>query len=452
MEIWKIEHELERVYSWHYCDCLLNITTDHFQYISDFEDILPLNKEQYQEYLEKQLKNFYYPHSLEIIECRCCKYLIEIVLQKDMHSLDHYVYKEKPDFHPFMEPRLLQCEIENGKISKMHLCSPDNQRIPDNIQTILLESCKNNDFNAAQKAIETGAYAGNCEDDSRSCLEYAAESGSAELCRLLVEDEAGGMYDGFDWRIIFYAVQNPDIEVLKYFLTLDDIALDFVFDFAENDIPMTVLDYARYLNNQPAVEILQKINAPTFQELKDWCFSSAKLKIRISEKSMDGGDMSISGVNDDVVNDFTEFTGLRCGNSEMYLWMSLEDCCQFIIPFFLEHFTRPFEEYLEDNLVTFENAEKALIEIHKFSVLLDNDFDNPAVQKILDGIFLSRYIDWEGQCNSITSYFSSAEEEQLLKAKKQFLIDFYQEFCQKLETLLIKAKEAGDCYISFVGP
>ena len=79
----------------------------------------PLTEEQetlYQEYLEKQLKNFYYPHSLEIIECRCCKYLIEIVLQKDMHSLDHYVYKEKPNFYPFQEPRLLQCEVENGKI------------------------------------------------------------------------------------------------------------------------------------------------------------------------------------------------------------------------------------------------------------------------------------------------------------------------------------------------
>ena len=31
--------------------------------------------------------------------------------------------------------------------------------------------------------------------------------------------------------------------------------------------------------------------------------------------------------------------------------MSLEDYCRFIIPFFLEYFTRPFEEYLEDNLV-----------------------------------------------------------------------------------------------------
>ena len=189
MEVWKIEHELERIYSWHWCDCLLNITTDHFQYISDFEDISPLNREQYQEYLEKQLKNFDPPHSLEIIKIRCCKYLIELVLQKKTPSYDPYIYKVKPDFHPFMEPRLLQCEIENGKISKMHLCSPDNQRIPDNIQTILLESCKHNDFNAAQKAIEAGAYAGNCKDDSRSCLEYAAESGS--VCKNTNE---GGMY------------------------------------------------------------------------------------------------------------------------------------------------------------------------------------------------------------------------------------------------------------------
>ncbi|MBO5695137.1 MAG: hypothetical protein J6S98_07010, partial [Lentisphaeria bacterium] len=118
MEIWKIVDELERIYSWHWCDCLLNITTDHFQYISDFEDISPLNREQYQEYLEKQLKNFDFPHSLEITKTRCCKYLIELVLQKNTPSYDPYIHKKKPDFHPFMEPRLLQCEIENGKISK----------------------------------------------------------------------------------------------------------------------------------------------------------------------------------------------------------------------------------------------------------------------------------------------------------------------------------------------
>lgn len=448
MEIWRIVDELKQIYEIHSCYRLRDIATDNFQYISDFENISPLDREQYQEYLEKQLKNFYYPHSLEIIECRCCKYLIEIVLQKDMHSLDHYAYKEKPNFYPFMEPRLLQCEIENGKICKIHLCSPDNQRIPDNIQTVLLESCKNNDFNAAQKAIEAGAYAGNCRDDSRSCLAYAAESGSAELCQLLVEDEAGGMYGGFDCTIIFYAVKNPDIEVLKYFLTLDDITLDFVSDFAENDIPMTVLDYARYLNNQPAVEILKKINAPTFQELKDWCFSSAKLKIRISEKSMDGGDMSIGGVCEEV----NEYAGLHCGNSEMYLWMSLEDCFQFIIPFFLEYFTRPFEAYLEDNLVTFENAEKALTEIHKICDLLDNDFDNPVVQKILEDTYPTSYIEWEGRCSFMSFHLSDAEAKQLWKVKKQYLIDFYREFCQKFETLLIRAKEAGDCYISFVGP
>jgi hypothetical protein len=446
MEIWRIVDELKQIYEIHSCYRLPSITTDNFQYISDFEDIPPLNGKQYQEYLEKQLKNFYHPHSLEIIECRSCKYLIEIVLQKDMHSLDHYVYKEKPNFYPFQEPRLLQCEVENGKICKMHLCTPDNQRIPDDIQNTLLEAVKKNDFNAAQQAIANGAYAGNCEDGSHSCLEYAAESGSVKLCKLLIDDEAEYKY-GLGWEAVFYAVKNPDIEVLKYFLTLD-IIVDSVSDFVVEDQPMTILDYAEYLNNQAAVEILRKFNVPTLRELKDWCFTSAKLKIRISEKRMDGGDMSIGGVCEEV----NEYAGLHCGNSEMCLWMDLNDCCQYIIPFFLEFFTKPFEAYLEDNLVTLENAGRTLTEIRNFCDLLNNDFDNPEVQRILDKTCPTSHIEWNGHSSLISFHFSVAEEKQLWTAKKQSLIDFYEEFCQKFETMLIKAKEAGDCYISFVGP
>jgi hypothetical protein len=132
--------------------------------------------------------------------------------------------------------------------------------------------------------------------------------------------------------------------------------------------------------------------------------------------------------------------------------MDLDDCCQYIIPFFLEYFTQDFEAYLEDNLVTFENANKALTEIRKFSDLLDNDFDNPKVQKILDKTYPTSHIEWDERSSLVSFHFSVAEEKQLWKAKKQYLIDFYEEFCQKFETMLIKAKEAGDCYISFVGP
>ena len=445
MKIWSIVDVLRQIYISHFCTWLPDITTDNFQYISDFEDIPPLNGKQYQEYLEKQLKNFYYPHSLEIIKCRCCKYLVEIVLQKDMHSLDHYGYKEKPNFYPFQEPRLLQCEVENGKICKMHLCSPDNQRIPDNIQTILLESCKNNDFNAAQQAIANGAHAGNCEDDSRSCLGYAAEFGSVELCRILVEDEAEYKY-GFGRKAVFYAVKNPDIEVLKYFLTLD-IIVDSVSNFVVEGQPMTILDYAEYLNNQAAVEILRKFNVPTLRELKDWCFTSAKLKIRISEKDIHSEDMAIYAVGDEI-----NYLGFHTGKSEMCLGMELEDCRDFIIPFFLEFFTKPFEAYLEDNLVTLENAGKALTEMRNFCDLLNNDFDNPEVQKILDKTYPTSHIEWDGHNSLISFHFSDAEKKQLWTAKKQYLIDFYEEFCQKFKTILIKAKEAGDCYISFSGP
>ena len=436
MEIWRIVEHLQHIYTVCSYESLTNITSENFTYISDFEDIPLLNRKQYQKYLSEQFKKHFPLYSLKIIKRRCCKKLIEIILQKN-----HEYYTGKNCTCIFDEPRLLQCEIENGKICRMHLCSPDNQRIPDNIQTVLLECCKNNDFNAAQKAIENGAYARDCWDGFRSGLDYAAEYGSVELCRLLVENEAD-----YRWQTVFYAVKNPDIEVFKYFLS-QDITLDSVSKFAENNQPMTILDYAEYLNNKAAADILREIKAPTFQELKDWCFSSAKLKIRISEKDIYGDDMTIYAVGEKI--NYLEY---HTGNSDMCLGMELEDCCYFVIPFFLEYFTTPFEAYLEDNLVTVENAGKALIEIRNFSYLLDNDFDNLKVQKILDETYPTSYIEWEEHNRPITFYFSSAEEKQLWKTKKQYLIDFYREFCQKFETMLLKAKEAGDCYITFVGP
>jgi hypothetical protein len=440
MEIWRIVETLGYFYRLRSFGELDIIASENFQYISDFENISPLDREQYKKYMETQLEKFYHPHSLEIIERRYCKKMIEIVFQNNFPSNESYDY-----LHLFTEPRLLQCEIENGKICKMHLCSPDNQKIPDNIQTALLESCKNNDFNAAQKAIENGAYAGTCYDNSRSCLEYAAETGSVELCKLLIDDEAEYKY-GTGWQSVFYAVKNPDVEVLKYFLTLD-IILDSVSDFVEDNRPMTILDYAEYLNNEAAVEILQKIGVPTFQELKDWCFLSAKLKIRISEKDIHGDDMTFYAVCEDI--NYWEY---HTGKSDMCLGMELDDCCKLVIPFFLEYFQNPFEEYLEDNLVTFEDAEKALAEIHNFCELLTNDFDNPKVQKILDKTSPTSYIDWEGHNMLISFHFSRAEEKLLWKAKKKYLIDFYQKFCRKFEMMLIKGEEAGDCYITFVGP
>ncbi len=103
-------------------------------------------------------------------------------------------------------------------------------------------------------------------------------------------------------------------------------------------------------------------------------------------------------------------------------------------------------------MVTLENAGKALTEMRNFCDLLNNDFDNPKVQKILDKTSPTSHIEWDGHSSLISFYFSDAEKKQLLTAKKQYLIDFYEEFCQKFETMLINAKEAGDCYISFVGP
>ena len=441
MKAWQIVNELEQIYWYSSCYRLGGITSDDFQYVSDFEDLPPLTATQYEEHLKKQLENFHYPHSLEILEKHVSKTIIEMILQKDMHSLDHYVYSRKLDFHPFLEPRLLQCEIENGMIRRMHLCSPENMKIPAGIQEILLKSCRDGDLEAAREAIKKGAYAWGCRDNERSCLSYAAESGSADLCRLLAEDEAD--FKIMDWNTIFYAVKNPNAGVLEYLLR-QGAPTDVVTRFADDDHPMTPLDYARYLRNESAEKLLVEAEAPTLDELKNWCFNTAGFRIPLSES---GGEMSISAVGDEV----NESTGWHVGQSESCLWMELENCCAFVIPFFIKYFSKRFEPYLEDNLVTLDDAGKGLGEISDFIGMLENDFDNPKVTKLISHEYPGAFIEWGERSSLVGWYFSDEDRLLLWKAHRGALIDFYRELHTKMNAIIAEAKKCGDRYITFVG-
>ena len=440
MKAWQIIDELKQIYLSHSCYRLKGIMSDDFRYISDFEDLPQLTGTQYEEHLKQQLENFYHPHSLKILEKHASKTMIEMVLQKDMHSLDHYVYSKKLNFHPFLEPRLLQCRVENGKITEMHLCDPENKKIPENIQAELLECCKRNDPVGAAAAIRSGAYAADCRDEQRFCITYAAESGSVELCRLLIEDEADIRF--MCWDTIFYAVKNPDIEVLKYLLR-QGAPIDVVTCFADDDL--TPLDYARHLRNEAAEKILLDSGAPTLEELKEWCFHTEDFRIPLSEK---GGEMSFCSVGDEI----NEYVGLRVSHSNLCFWMELEYCCTFVIPFFIKYFPKQFEPNLEDNLVTLEDAKKGLQEISDFIGLLKNDFDDPKVTKLISHEHPCSFIEW-GERSSLVSWHFSEEEKLLLwKAHRSSLIAFYRELHTKMNAIIAQAKSCGDRYITFVGP
>ena len=368
--------------------------------------------------------------------------MIEMILQKDMHSLDHYVYSKKLNFHPFLEPRLLQCRVENGKITEMHLCDPENKKIQENIQTELLECCKRSDLVGAATAIGNGAYAADCCDENRYCITYAAESGNVELCRLLIEDEADIRI--MCWDTIFYAVKNPDIEVLKYLLRQGAPA-DVVTCFADDNHPMTPLDYARHLRNKAAEKTLLDSGAPTLEGLKEWCFRTEGFRIPLSEE---GGEMSVCGVGDEII----EYVGLHVSHSKLCFGMELEYCCSFVIPFFIKYFPRQFDPYLGDNLVTFEDAEKGLREISDFIGLLENDFDDPEVTKLISHEHPCSFIEW-GERSSLVSWYFSEEEKLLLwKAHRSSLIAFYRELHTKMTAIIKQAKSCGDRYITFVGP
>ena len=442
MKTWQIVAELKQIFRNHDCWRLAGITSENFRYISDFEDIAPLDRRQYEEHLKKQLKHFNYQDSLDISEESFNRSSIEIILQKKTHSCRHHSQTQKPDFQPFLEPRLLQCKIKNGKISEMHLCSPLERKIPKNVQEELLSSCKRNDFDAAAAAIGNGAYAATCADDRRPCLSYAAESGSADLCRLLIEDDAD--FQTVDWETIFYAVTNPDVEVLKYLLRQGAPA-DVVGRFTEDNLPMTPLDYARYLHNHAAEKVLQEYSAPTLAELKDWCFRTGDFKIRLSDRRLDGGDMFIGAVGDEV-------DGRHIRHSTSCLWMELEHCWALIIPFFRQYHQGDFEPYLDDNLVTLGDAEKALRGIRDFIEVLENDFDDPQVAEILSHITPAFFIEWGKRSRLVAFSFSEEEDFQLWKAHRSQLTAFYREFCAKMESFIEEAKGCGDRFIDFVGP
>ena len=440
---------LEDIYKYNSFNKLKEITSGDFQYISDFEDNTPMSREEYEKYLKEKLENFQGPHSLEIVGKQYSKNLIEINLEKNaLCCLDKKTSSEKLNFYPFLKERLLQCELKDEKIWRMHLCSPENQRIPENIQSVLLESCKRNDFNAAKKAIENGAYAGDCRDGAgRSCIFLAAEFGSVELCRLLMEDDAGIKY-GDDWLTVYYAINNPNIEVLK-FLIQQNVSLDVVCDFMKMKLPMAPLDYARYIHNEAAEKLLQDWNAPTYEEMKEWCFHDADLKIRLSEEQMDGGDMSMRPASEEVDEEYSWF---HIGKSKQILWMELDDCWDFIVPFFSEYCSTEFGSYGEENLIVLGEARKALPKIRKFIELLEQDFDNQQVRDILGKRRATSFIEWGERSSMCGWYFSDKENFLLWKAHRYSLIVFYREFCEKMEAMMDDAEKCGDCYICFEGP
>ena len=185
--------------------------------------------------------------------------------------------------------------------------------------------------------------------------------------------------------------------------------------------------------------------APTFDDLKNWCFKTAGFKIPWYEK---GGEMSVCGVGDEV----NEYAGLRVSHSNLCFGMELEYFCTFVIPFFIKYFSKQFEPYLEDNLVTLDDAGKGLVEISDFIVMLENDFDNPKVTELLSHECPGSFIEWGERSSLVMWYFSDGEKLLLWKAHRSALIDFYHELYTKMNAIIADAKNCGDKYISFVGP
>lgn len=208
---------------------------------------------------------------------------------------------------------------------------------------------------------------------------------------------------------------------------------------------MTPLDYARNLRNGSAEKLLVESEAPTFDELKEWCFKTAGFKIPWSDK---GGEMSVCGVGDEV----NEYGGLRVSHSNLCFGMELEYCCAFVIPFFIKYFSREFEPYLEDNLVTLDDAGKGLGEISDFIGMLENDFDNPKVTKLISHEYPGAFIEWGERSSLVGWYFSDEDRLLLWKAHRSALIDFYRELHTKMNAIIAEAKKHGDRYITFVGP
>lgn len=100
-----------------------------------------------------------------------------------------------------------------------------------------------------------------------------------------------------------------------------------------------------------------------------------------------------------------------------------------------------FEWHLEHNIYTYDSISAMLSEIRQAAKMLQEDFDNPALDALKEKMCLGVYLPKD------TPY---AQRNEALRGRIHLAVDFYDQFCRRMEAMMKNAPQYE--LISFMGP
>ena len=185
-----------------------------------------------------------------------------------------------------------------------------------------------------------------------------------------------------------------------------------------------------------------------YKRLKDNTISQKGIEIVNGRDG--GGTFWIIGIGDKEER-ISKISNLDC------FGMSIEDYHveEFLSAFLYKYFDSSIQDrygYMEDafdwygiNLYTFENMKQMVSDIRRAMHLIQNDYNNPALEEIKSYWRYYQYLDQDKAKDEITP----EEINELRKNAIPIAVDFYERFCDRMDHML---KIPGNNIMSFAGP
>ena len=203
----------------------------------------------------------------------------------------------------------------------------------------------------------------------------------------------------------------------------------------------------KYTNAEFALSFNTRDNICLQVPVSEYINASKNIKqIIIAEGHMTGGYFEINPLNRVEISEkhpfgadnyYKESIDIDFLDIEDYLYYFLTEYFDYNYDYGkmrLEH-SEGFEPYLEFNLYTYETMHKMLSDIQSCADMLENDFENPALDKLKE---------------SFHRWNKHIEKSEEIKEKTPIAIDFYRRLVPRLQAMMNNAPDYE--FICFFGP
>lgn len=233
------------------------------------------------------------------------------------------------------------------------------------------------------------------------------------------------------------------------YFSYDTVEYGFYLDRngMEKDFYVAFSCLNKYTNAEFALSFNTRDNICLQVPVSEYINASKNIKqIIIAEGHMTGGYFEINPLNRVEISEkhpfgadnyYKESIDIDFLDIEDYLYYFLTEYFDYNYDYGkmrLEH-SEGFEPYLEFNLYTYETMHKMLSDIQSCADMLENDFENPALDKLKE---------------SFHRWNKHIEKSEEIKEKTPIAIDFYRRLVPRLQAMMNNAPDYE--FICFFGP